>query len=862
MQTNNIDVCAITESWLTPDVPSEIIDIAGYTCYRRDRMDGRQGGGVVCYVRQDQPFTLIKPVEDDSVESLWLLYRKPRMPRSISHLLVGVVYHPPDVISHVTSTHIVDNVDAVVQQHPNTSVLIVGDFNHMIDRPLTDMSLKQIVKSATRKTAILDKIYTNIDAWYQQPQILPSIARSDHESVMLTPVNGGVRTTGQRITSTIRSSDRNNKSQLARDLMAFDWSAIEDMQSVDSMTSYFYDVTTTMLNHYLPLREITRYSTDKPWVTEEFRRLVRKRQYAWTHNNRTEYNRLRNAVNRLSSKLRRRFYQRQIENLRACDSSNWWRQTKKLTGQISKPELTGLANEVTNGDMQGLASCINNALLSVSADLNRLDPEGKEDTRQEAPPSEFEYIISPEEVFHRMEHIKTRKSPGPDNLPNWFLRDFAFALCEPLRYIFNSSIHEGVVPSIWKQANIIVIPKTKPPKSVEQDLRPISLTPTVSKVFESLVGRRLLLTVADKFDKRQFGGIKGRSTSHALVDILHTWNKALDEEQSVRVLFIDYAKAFDHVDHKTVITKLAALGISPNLLRWIRSFLTNRQQRVKIGDLFSDWSSPNGGMPQGTWLGPFVFLSLINDLQSALQLHKYVDDCTLTEVMSKLSTSSMQQELDAVNNWSQANYMNINTKKTKEMLLRPNGRNPQTALQLNCHVIEQVKSYKLLGLHVTDDLRWGEHVSTICSKAAQRLHFLKQLKRAAMSTSDLVYYYQSVIRPVVEYACVVWATSITKNQSDLIERIQRRAAKIIFGHEVDALKSLALPSLHDRREQLTKQFFTSLLSPNSCLHHLIPAEFNNEQTDKLRHVKQFPPPLTRTERFKKSTIVYCLNNYQ
>ena len=222
----------------------------------------------------------------------------------------------------------------------------------------------------------------------------------------------------------------------------------------------------------------------------------------------------------------------------------------------------------------------------------------------------------------------------------------------------------------------------------------------------------------------------------------------------------------------------------------------------------------------------------------------------------------MQHELDVIDNWSQANFMKINTRKTKVMELRPNRKNPTNALQLNGQAIEQVKSYKLLGLHVTDELRWSEHVSAICSKAAQRLHFLKHLKRAAMSSSDLVYYYQSVIRPVVEYACVVWHTSITKKQSQLIERIQRRAAKIIFGHETDALKSLALPSLHDRRELLTKTFFSSLLSSNSCLHHLIPAEFNNEQTDKLRHVKQFPPPLTRTERFKKSTIIYCLNNYK
>jgi hypothetical protein len=618
-----------------------------------------------------------------------------------------------------------------------------------------------------------------------------------------------------------------------------------------------------MLNHYLPVREVSRYSTDKPWVTEEFRRLVRKRQYAWTHNNRTEYNRLRNAVNRLSSNLRKRFYKRKVEDLRACNSSNWWRQTKKLTGQISKPELTALANEVTDGDLQKLATIINTSLLNVSADLEKLSPEAADnDNVKETPPREFEYIISPEEVFHKLEKIKTRKSPGPDNMPNWFLRDFAFALCEPLCYIFNSSLHEGLVPTIWKQANIIIIPKTKPPKSVEQDLRPISLTPTVSKVFESLVGRRLLASVADKFDKKQFGAIKGRSTSHALVDMLHTWNKALDDRQSVRVLFIDYAKAFDHVDHKTVMRKLAALGVSPNLLRWIRSFLTNRQQRVKIGNFFSDWSSPNGGMPQGTWLGPFVFLCLINDLQSALHLHKFVDDCTLSEVLSKQTASSMQHELDAIDIWSQTNYMKINTKKTKEMQLRPNRKNPLPALQLNGQPIERVASYKLLGLHVMDDLRWSVHISAICSRAAQRLHFLRQLKRAAVSSSDLIYYYQSVIRPVVEYACVVWHSSITKKQSELIERVQYRAAKIIFGYDNDALKALALPSLSDRRELLTKEFFVNLLRPHSCLHHLIPAEFNNEQTEKLRQVKQFPPPQTRTERFKKSTIIYCLNNHQ
>jgi len=184
-----------------------------------------------------------------------------------------------------------------------------------------------------------------------------------------------------------------------------------------------------------------------------------------------------------------------------------------------------------------------------------------------ATPGECKYIISPDALFHKLERMNIRKAPGPDNLPNWFLRDFAFALVDPLCFIFNSSLQEDVMPAVSKQANIIAIPKTKPPKSVEQDLKPISLTPTVSKVFESLVGKWMLEAIG-KFDKKQFGAIKGRSTSHALVDIVHKWHRALDAEESVRTVFVDYAKAFDHLDHPTTMRKLEVLGVPSIILCW------------------------------------------------------------------------------------------------------------------------------------------------------------------------------------------------------------------------------------------------------------------------------------------------------
>jgi hypothetical protein len=196
---------------------------------------------------------------------------------------------------------------------------------------------------------------------------------------------------------------------------------------------------------------------------------------------------------------------------------------------------------------------------------------------------------------------------------------------------FNASVQEGVAPTMWKNANVVPTPKIKPVCSIQNDLRPISLTPTLSKLLESFVGQWMLEAIEDKFDPKQFGGLRGRSTIHALIDILQIWHQALDDHNSVRVVFIDYAKAFDHVDHSTVLTKMIQMGIPDFITQWMHSFLSNRKQRVKIGHTMSEWISLRGGMPQGTWLGIYIFLILINGLQSTIPLPKYVDDVTASE---------------------------------------------------------------------------------------------------------------------------------------------------------------------------------------------------------------------------------------
>ena len=243
------------------------------------------------------------------------------------------------------------------------------------------------------------------------------------------------------------------------------------------------------------------------------------------------------------------------------------------------------------------------------------------------------FVIYPWEVELKLSSVCTFKAPGPDELPNWLLKDMAPFLADPVCAIFNSSVRQGHVPKLWKQANVIPVPKVHPPKLVENDLRPISLTATLSKILESFVGGWILEAVGHQLGTNQYGALKERSTSHALVSVLHHWSTALDSGNSVRALFVDYSKAFDRVDHNVLLNEMVAFGVPKPVIRWLFSFLKDRQQGVKLGSFFSDWARITGFM---AWT--FDFLS--HDLNPSCIIHKFMDDVTLTEVMSKGSDSA------------------------------------------------------------------------------------------------------------------------------------------------------------------------------------------------------------------------------
>ena len=330
-------------------------------------------------------------------------------------------------------------------------------------------------------------------------------------------------------------------------------------------------------------------------------------------------------------------------------------------------------------------------------------------------------------------------------------------------------------------------------------------------------------------------------------------------------MFVDYAKAFDHVDHSILITRLITLGVPAYIIRWIFSFLDKRQQRVKIGTILSTWLQLNGGMPQGTWLGPLTFVILIDGLRLECLVHKFIDDTTASEILNRNQPSNMPDIIQQLVNWSKLSNMNINFKKTKEIILGTLGKNPPPLLTMNKSQIDRVTSFKLLGLVISSTLKWDDHVASICSKTASRLHFLKILRRACINQSDAICFYTTVIRPILEYACPVWHSMLTKKLTSAIESQQIRAMRIIFGdiRYEEALELAGISTLQDRRENLTRKFFLSICHPDSCLYYLLPAPSrDNEIVLRLRTSKKYPVPYCKTKRFQMSFLPYSLNKFQ
>jgi hypothetical protein len=638
--------------------------------------------------------------------------------------------------------------------------------------------MTQLVKQPTHGSSKIDLFYSTLSTFYSEPTHLPGIGLSKHHTLILNQ-SGKTTIRPKHIYITKRKQNDSNKTILKQNLANVSWNSLYKAKSCQEKYEIFSNTLNVMIDTYLPFSTSKSNNNDHPWVTSKFLSLIKKRQYYFKTGNEVMFKFFRNKVNRERKYLKNRYVTNTVNNLKKENPKQWWKCIKSITGQVTRNEsLQNLADDYTNGDVDELAESINITFQNISSHLVPLTPKTNEEYI-----IPDKYIIGVDEVYKQLSRINVNKSPGPDGIPSWILKEMAYELAPVICSIYNHSFRDSYLPQIWKCANTCALPKTSPPKIIEKDLRPISLTPIISKGIEYYARNWFMEHFKNTIDTTQYGSQKDCSTILALSQLIHEWSIASESKTPViRILLLDFSKAFDLVDHNILLNKVRNTGAPEFLTSWFYSFLTNRKQRIKIRDKVSSYANIHGGVPQGTLLGPVAFLLHINDLQTSNKSVKYVDDTTIWESCStEFEKSNIQSSADEVIKWCKNNNMKLNIDKTKEMLIYFGKKDLSfPSIRINNQSLERVRKFKLLGVIINDKLSWGDHVEYICSKTSKRLYFLRLLKRAGISPEDIIQIYCSIIRSVLEYACVIWHPSLTKLQNNKIELIQKRAVKIAY----------------------------------------------------------------------------------
>ena len=322
--------------------------------------------------------------------------------------------------------------------------------------------------------------------------------------------------------------------------------------------------------------------------------------------------------------------------------------------------------------------------------------------------------------------------------------------------------------------------------SLVSNYRPISLLNTIGKVMEKIIRKHIFnfFNENNVISCLQSGFVSGDSTVNQLVDIYNTFCKALDEGKEVGAVFCDISKAFDRVWHKGLLFKLRKAGINGELLDWLSNYLTNRKQRVVIPGAVSKWAFIKAGVPQGSILGPLLFILYINDI--VIDIHAnirlFADDTSLYMIVDNPNETAriMNADLEIINKWAKTWLVKFNPSKSESLLIsRKVNRAVHPPLTMNSENIKEVEHHKHLGIYISHDGTWHEHINYITAKAWQRIYIMRKLK-FLLDRDSLQIIYISFIRPILEYADIVW-DNCTQYELNALEKIQIEAARIVTG---------------------------------------------------------------------------------
>ena len=656
-------------------------------------------------------------------------------------------------------------------------------------------------------------------------------------------------------------------------LMQYNLTATALTDDIDLAAEDLSNIIMSCASNCMPVNTIKICERDPPWVNSEVKRQLERKNQTYRRAKRTncaaDWHNFRKARNEYTAVVRKRKAEFdsnldfKVSNTSTFNQKDWWKivssfMTKNGTNSSKIPPIENDDNTITSAANE-------KAELFNSFFIKQSTVESNEDEVPTIPHVDKEItplVISEHSVHQILSNLDTSKAVGPDLVHNKLLKCCADILTTPLTIIFNRSIIEGKFPSVWKTAHVTPIHK-KDEKHKITNYRPISLLSCVGKVMEVCVQQHILnyLQQNELITANQSGFLPNHSTVYQLLETYNDICSALDNNITTQAIFFDISKAFDKVWHRGLIAKLEAIGIRGTLLPWFRDYLTNRKQAVVIEGAKSTYQHIGAGVPQGSVLGPTLFLIYINDIidniKSTVKL--FADDTNLYLCLDDPTQRAniLNEDLGIIAQWALKWKVTFNPIKTKLVNFCRKLNPFYEPLIFGGNVLTNSLNHKHLGITFQSDCKWDHHITSIIAKCRILVSVLKSFKYR-LSRKSLETMYTSFILPHLDYGDVIW-DNCTLKLSTKLEEIQLDALRTITGtvrgtsHAI-LYRESGFPLLKERRRRHKLTLYFKILNNMTpiFLSKLVPPLISEVNPYHRRRQFDRRIPKCKTELYKKS----------
>ena len=805
-----------------------------------------------------------------------------------ANIIIGVYYrHPKKNSDDTFNTKLKETLGKM--KNENKMIIITGDFNYDLlrlnkneySKAFIDIMfshfLQPCIVEPTRcvngnRPSLIDNIFINvIEKSLKSGNLTSKI--SDHLPNFLL-INDLIPKT-PKTKRQIRNFDNFNKDAFNDDVSRIELLSTDTLD-INTIYNQFHNQFSELIEKHAPMKTLSKKDIkwqQQPWISKHIQNEMRIRDIMHKKYLRSKssywFNRFklyRNRVKKMIFISKKKYYTEYFTK-HERNSKKIWEGIGSIIHKKSKKNFDDIfinENGNINTDQKQVSDKFNNYFTTIADNLvSKLGNTNNKYQDYLKNPNEHSFFlneIEPDEVLTILTSINPNKSADFVGISPRFVKLSAFSMYENLTHIFNISFRSGMFPDKMKVAKVIPIHKTGS-KMELSNYRPISLLPIFSKIFEKLMHSRIYQFLQDKniLFKNQYGFQKKKSTEHAIFDIHSKIVDAYENKEIPCCIFLDFAKAFDTVNHRIMLNELSYYGIRGVSNNWLESYLSNRQQCVQIGSHTSDFKPINCGVPQGSVLGPLLFLIYINDIantSSILKFQLFADDTCIFLSHKNRSTleTQLNNELSKVSNWLIANKLSLNVDKTNVLVFRNKNSSDEIILdlQINGDKLKEKLFAKYLGIIFDNKLTWQYQIEHISSKLVKGNALLAKL-RHFLPAQKLKPVYNSLVQPHLDYGNLSWSTTADTHLKK-IEKLQNKAIRIIsFKNKED--DSSPLYKQHDILPLKLNIKFNQCKIIWNLFHHQLPSSiaelFVNHgvtlcERDSDRNVLKLHNPYQRT----------------